>query len=492
MPVAVRIRFVTGEYHATAWDQAVNSGVSEWPPSPWRLLRGLLSTWHTRCPEIPADSVARVIEVLAQEPPRFLLPATKASHTRHYLPQGDHRSDDIGGTSLTLAPRLQIDPEDAVIVHWPTASLDPEDRLVLDSLVTALPYLGRAESRCAAILLDDAGVASLPERGWSTPGSDGPTATVLCPEPAVTRAQLETTPDQMRKAKRLTPAGARWVPYRTDDVDSRAGKGTLSRGKSPTKIHAARWVVDSRPLARDQDGILITTGLRGAVLGKLGGYKKLDGHPDGWIIGGPHQGDQSGDHQHAHWWWRCERSEAAGNSGVGGIREVVMWVPEGIPPGWVGAIAGVEELPRFKDGPRGYRSGAGLHLQALGDASTVLTDLTSTSRRWRSRTPLLFDRHPKRRQDFADFVRAEIDRELSFRAHWWGTKVEVNNLVLRAGARDRSVLAYRRYRWKETMGQNRPGALVEVELSMPVAGPLALGALCHFGFGLFEPVIDTS
>ena len=41
------IRFPAGRYHATPWGHHVNEGLIEWPPSPWRLLRALLSVGYT-------------------------------------------------------------------------------------------------------------------------------------------------------------------------------------------------------------------------------------------------------------------------------------------------------------------------------------------------------------------------------------------------------------------------------------------------------------
>ena len=49
-------RFPLGRYHANPWDRAVNEGATEWPPSPWRILRALVATWHTRWPDLPAAS----------------------------------------------------------------------------------------------------------------------------------------------------------------------------------------------------------------------------------------------------------------------------------------------------------------------------------------------------------------------------------------------------------------------------------------------------
>jgi CRISPR-associated protein Csb2 len=40
------------------------------------------------------------------------------------------------------------------------------------------------------------------------------------------------------------------------------------------------------------------------------------------------------------------------------------------------------------------------------------------------------------------------------------------------------------------MGQSRRGLGLRLEFADPVPGPLALGQLSHFGFGLFAPSAD--
>ena len=48
VPTQVALRFVTGKYHANGWDHALKDVVIEWPTSPCRLLRAMISIWHTR------------------------------------------------------------------------------------------------------------------------------------------------------------------------------------------------------------------------------------------------------------------------------------------------------------------------------------------------------------------------------------------------------------------------------------------------------------
>lgn len=478
MPVGIEFRFVAGEYHATAWDQAVNGGDSEWPPSPWRILRALLSTWHTRCPDIPAEVIDHLVGVLTESPPSYLLPETRAGHTRHYLPGAGHLSSELGGTSLTLAPRLHVNPKDPLVVVWPQATIDPDDAAVLERLVTDIPYLGRAESRCEAKLLDDHVLRSHGpiDQRWTTP-TPGGSARVLAPQTGVTRAQLEVTPDQMRKAKCLVPSGAQWVDYRAGDTPEEPATTRATARTEPTTI---RWALDSRAPFLARDGILATTGLRGAVLGVLGGDKALAADADGWIIAGPHHGTAAGPHKHAHWLWEADAQ--------GQISQLILWVPRGVPTKWVGAIASVRRLPRFREAPKGYRSGAALHLQAIGDPTAVCPQLAVTARSWRTRTPMLTDRHPKPGRDPEPFVRRELEREFAFRAGDNRLAPTIRSVRVTRDWSTPELLAYRRYRWGESMAQRRRGFDVQVELDCEHAGPLSLGALSHFGFGSFEPI----
>src|ERR1035441_2129364 len=105
MGTPLAIRFPLGRYHANPWDRAVNEGASEWPPSPWRLLRALVGTWHTRWPELPAPGPAALPAPLAA-PPSYQTPRATAGHSRHYLPDLEHRKGEPGRTDLTLDPFL--------------------------------------------------------------------------------------------------------------------------------------------------------------------------------------------------------------------------------------------------------------------------------------------------------------------------------------------------------------------------------------------------
>lgn len=494
MSVAIGLRFPLGEYHATRWDRAVNSGESEWPPSPWRILRALLSTWHTRCPDIVEDEVVRLIRSLSSEAPSFRVPPTLPSHTRHYLPGAGH-TQLHRDTSYTLAPRLQVDPGAEVVVLWAGVDLDAEQRHVLARLIEHLPYLGRAESICEARVLAADETAS-PDASWTVPSDGAGDTRVLCPEPGVTRAQLEVSPDGMRKARRLTPEGAVWREYRqgaTEAIPRREHRAELE------PIHCARWSIAGPVAIRERDGVLATSGLRASVL-SLVKARKLDTHDQTWVLAGEHDARRPGtDHRHAHWFWLSDgdamgRRETAGESQKPGpVTDLVLWVPDagGIPEEFLPAVIGVRSLARLRESLKGYVPAA-LHLQALGSVADVFPEGYAVSARWQSSTPMLTDRHPKKRKDPAVFIRREIERELAFRP-WGGVAPQVVSVQVQStwlsdpGGRS-GVQGYRRYRLGESMAQRRLGFRVIFEVDRPIPGPVSLGALSHFGFGRFSAI----
>ena len=195
----------------------VNEGASEWPPSPWRLLRALIATWHTRWPDLPAEAFDGLLGALG-DPPGLPDPATPGPVTPGTTcPDLDHRKGETGHTDLTLDPFLSLrrdgttpaEPAE-LLVRW-DADLDAGQRSVLAKLAELLPYLGRAESVCEARLLDEDPV---PDETWWRPGAQGARTTrLLAPARPVSRAALEVTTVQVRKMRRTLPPGTVWVSY---------------------------------------------------------------------------------------------------------------------------------------------------------------------------------------------------------------------------------------------------------------------------------------
>ncbi|WP_164990903.1 type I-U CRISPR-associated RAMP protein Csb1/Cas7u [Streptomyces sp. GZWMJZ-114] len=99
--ITLALRFPWKRYHATPWGHFVNEGAVELPPSLWRILRALYSTWKGRCPDLDADQVHQVLTRLSS-PPTYRIPPHHLSHSRHYFPDSTHRSGSSAGTDLAL------------------------------------------------------------------------------------------------------------------------------------------------------------------------------------------------------------------------------------------------------------------------------------------------------------------------------------------------------------------------------------------------------
>ena len=213
MSRTLAIRFPLGRYHANPWDRAANEGASEWPPSPWRILRALIATWHTRWPDLPESVIDGLLDALA-EPPSYRTPHVTTGHTRHYLPDLDHRRGEPGRTDLTLDPFLAVDQNDELLVRW-NADLPGEQRQALAKLVELIPYLGRSGVRC--VRPGWRNVA--PDETWWRPGASGSRQVrLLTATRPVSRAVLEASTAEIRRRRRTVPPGTAWISYAAGDA----------------------------------------------------------------------------------------------------------------------------------------------------------------------------------------------------------------------------------------------------------------------------------
>jgi CRISPR-associated protein Csb2 len=208
----------------------------------------------------------------------------------------------------------------------------------------------------------------------------------------------------------------------------------------------------------------------------------------------------STDHQHAHW-IPLPSTPAAGAT----VTSLVIWAPQGLNPAEVAALTST----RGASGRRGRRrngSNAGtaagtvsdegyevsgfppveLLLQAAGPIETVAPELCQPARRWRSLTPYIPVRHQKR-QSLDDFLAEDIAAELRYRGLPAATASRVHP---DEGLSDRWALPFRRYRMTETLAKARRGLGVRLQVpadAQAPAGPILLGQLSHFGYGIFVP-----
>ena len=205
--LAIKLAFTAGRFHATQWGRHVNEGVPEWPPSPWRILRGIVATWRRTLPQLPAERVVPIVEALASEHPQFHLPSASTGHTRHYMPYNEGKRE---RTTLVIDTFVTMHAHDAVYAVWPEAELNPEQRDDLAIILRNMPYLGRAESWVEASLVSNPPKPnSYALDTGPLPQSDLEITRTLTPRSPLRLKDLEVESSSLRRSGRIDPICSR-------------------------------------------------------------------------------------------------------------------------------------------------------------------------------------------------------------------------------------------------------------------------------------------
>ncbi len=529
--VAITLRFLSGRFHATPWGSHVNEGALEWPPSPWRLFRALIATRHRKRPDIP-DHILRDLLSALTDPPVFSLPPATVAHTRHYMAR--YRP---GKSDMVLDTFVRLSPHEPVVMAWPDAMLTPKQVEALSGLLSVLGYFGRAESWVEAevhaewsgipnCLPAEAGAAPhghrvevlgvLPpaeydvwraaeaeraletelhkrQRTASDKGKDpgkvklAPKQQQKClahlPETLLDALHAETT--DLRKQGWSSPPGGRMLAYvrPARALDARPARPRQAYRMRPT---IARFALSGPVLPRLTDTVYVAETMRQALMswsdaapvfaGKDADGTPLEGHSHAFILPADDDGDGRLDHITVH----CRDGfEAGAVRALNSVRR--LWQAGGRPDLHL-VLAGLGEPAAY--GGHDHRDGE--------------TPQLACSRVWRSRTPFVLSRHPKRRKNgrpkldesglWIDGPEHQLRRALRQHGYPTPTRIEAMPATPAAGQPLRW-LAFARER--RGGGGNAVGQMAygfEVEFQEPISGPMALGYACHFGLGQFVAV----
>ncbi len=479
MTVELHFRFPLGRVHATPWGENPNEGSVEWPPSPWRLLRALYGTWRSRVPELDAEAVIGLLDQLA-DPPTYFLPRHALAHTRHYFPGPAHQQGVKTDKSKVLDAFVSVSPNDELIVRW-DVELDSVRQLALKELAGHLTYLGRAESICDVTATFEA-TPDLPhEVGRIADEDSAPSITLLSPNRPLDESMLTVTSTQVRSVlKRREPPQTSRLRY----AQPAPGPDAPARNDSQypaVYVDTMRWSIASTARPSKFAAVGWADTLRQAVFSKYGGPEKRLA-PASLSGKGPDGSRSDMHHNHVHWF-------AFGAPGDRLLSTLVAWAPGGfvaegddraVDEEVLDAMANVRFL-RSK-GIRDVHS-CSIGVEGWGRAQDIVPELASPSSLWRSYTPFAPSRHQhKNAGSVKEFYETSIGQELVWRRYaGLEPRVEVLN--------HEDWHHFRRHRpSKERLSQARQVVGLTLEFSDPFAGPLALGALSHFGLGLFVPM----
>lgn len=470
MTTTLGFRFPLGCYHATPWGRQVNESVVEWPPSPWRILRALYATWQWRAPELAGGTVLAVLSAMT-DAPSYHLPRHSEGHTRHYMPDFDHGP--TTSKDKTFDPFAAVSRDEEILVQWPR-TLDEREAGLLAHLCSLVPYLGRAESVCEARLVPEG--ETLPSVGWIGPGGSGglaeTSARVLVPLSPLDEGALVTRTTQVRKLGRVTPPGSRWVLYQIPPANRDIAPERPRRSKTQP-VDAVVLRMKGKALPGIHDAVVYAHVLRRAALDRhrttsatLSGRRGSHDMSGEEVDPSAPESRRHDDHAHAHYL-------VVDTDGDRLLDTAIVWAPEGFQPSEVAAMFAIDGL---HSGVPGFRS-----IRIAGVAAGKVEDviprhLCSRASTWSSVTPFVPYRHQKKHQPVEQFVAAEVSRELATRG-LPGAAVELvpgdwlSFVRVRPGAR----------------ADSRPfGLRLVFDAPLPMAQPLVLGSLSHFGLGLFR------
>ncbi len=547
---ALAFRFPAGRYHATPWGRNVNEADVAWPPEPWRLLRALIAAWWRKGDRArwSEDDLARLIDTLAETLPEYSLPGGAIhAHTRHYMPTGG-LADGRPKTTLVFDAFLRLPRKSTLVAAWPRVTLDPEAFALAADLAQAVGYLGRAESwtECQALAEWQGTVNCRPFDGQA----DGDPVRLLAPHnPTAYSTERQRIMDDMRrdlfagsgrrrterdvekqfdKALRSKGRKAHTLPERLVDaltldtadyqdrgwsrppaarevVYARAPEAapgvvprrvtlrrpTPTRGNLPT---VARFLLAGRPLPRSEDAVRIGELMRRAALARFGWDKDEAGNRRPlapWEISGRGADGKplkAPSHQHAFW-----LPEDADNDGW--IDHVSVFIAGGISPD---VQARLDRITRLWLAPKQRSEAIDAEPAAIKEWRLALegfgrpTDFAGgarifgTSRRWRSVTPFLASGHLK-----ASGHAGEVRRLLKRRGLDPSGAVVTPQDTIDIGGTPRRAIHFHRFRSRGREAQpDAAGALLDITLSEPLTGPLAIGYGSHFGLGLFAVPAD--
>jgi CRISPR-associated protein Csb2 len=489
----------------------VNEGDVEWPPSQWRILRAIISTWLKTANHYSEDDVKPIILQMIGKPSYFI-PRATVTHKRHYMPPPK------GDKTLVLDTFLAFEEGAELIAVFPDAELNEEQVGILDDILRNMNYLGRSESWVNARVrsAEDVEMNAYPIE--EAPGKQEDSVSLFClnegggvdvfqKEDDRYSHPLFTYARDLTKQKYTYPDGVSFVKYAVpEDRFSRINKE--KKEKPVTRINYAKYLVDSTVLPSKKSSVEVADVARNAVL-------KLHKNPSPIFSGKDTNGNTLKEHSHAFYL-------PYDADGDGKIDHLVIYSREGFDRDHQRTLFDLNKL-------YGYDLEKELNLMLLGmGQGDDLPDngkspVLGPAHYWESCTPLLLTRHPKTKRGGEwktkqlEGVQIAIPNHLGHYATeedmlWdYGVVPYDRNIiqkdgpvsqVLRAidqmglpqpisitpkpGTQDSRWLEFKRYR----RGKKSPAMSIpygfKLEFEEDVKGPICLGYGAHQGLGMFK------
>jgi CRISPR-associated protein Csb2 len=548
--IGISIQFLTGRYHATPWDKQVNEGAVEWPPSPWRIMRALISAYY-RSPAPPEKKrVSQLLEKLAAEPPTYHVPVEMgSSHTQHYMPLRKQATTKIYDT-FSVFPGGAFSDESKVVVSWAQVQLEDAEQDILQSLCEGVSYLGRAESWAELSVINEE-VKNPPGRKEITVAkAEQGGLQVLCPLSAAeakgfclslqTKMPPTTAKKGSKKASSSTMSklpqtlmdlleldintlyqqgwngipGAHWVSYAEPETTAKSIDPAQSR--QPYSVNMARYALSCPVLPSIFKAVSVGERFRRSLMSRT---REGENSVSPTFSGKNPDRDANQEesnfaigHQHAYYLPEVNRD-------TGKIEQIVIFSAQGFDARDLSALGKLSTV--WGDGNHEIRTvlislGKVDDFAAARQQSSSIAQVIGSSQQWKSLTPMVLPRHSKKRylpdtQFLEDGVEDQalrllsqlphlalpkmaIKREVIDRDAWLAAFDRDNNPIVRVRTIDEGVTKYRSGAFQRTRyhGEGKKssdaGYWLKLEFAQPQHGSISIGYAAHFGLGVFSPI----
>ncbi|EFI34115.1 CRISPR-associated protein, GSU0054 [Desulfonatronospira thiodismutans ASO3-1] len=476
--LALEFTFPAGRYHANPWGRNVNEGEAEWPPSPYRLARALIDIQKRRFPDWEQARIESVLQGLSGKP-FYLLPQATTAHIRTYQSSNEK---DVTKKQLIFDSFVALDKGDSLYMAFEN-SMQEQHLVDLGTLLEELNYLGRSESWVKVNIRDN-----VPSFSWDCLPSDSAGQSSVYEDEKIAcvlpRSEYESLPvssdlswfeaiclstrDLLNQGWAHPPA-LEWIDY--SRKKSRLNRTIPSRAgfESRREYRLFKYEIHSRVRPMVQESIHFAERIR---LKLMGIHRKIQGDDPGLVSskfsGKSADGSPLEGHGHAFFLPLDEDHD-------GRIDSLVITAREPFDSSELMALDRLRSIWQSNGKP---------------DASLILSSMREQpnfklSRTWVSATPFVTTRHHRKgRGSYLDWLTQEILLECEY--HGLPEPASVNWIQW-------TITGPKPLRWMEFARGKRDerpfrghGCIIHFNTAVP--GPFALGARCHFGLGLFQPV----
>ena len=241
-----------------------------------------------------------------------------------------------------------------------------------------------------------------------------------------------------------------------------------------TRITTARFALYGKPLPRWENAVQVGEWVRNAVMSaakKMLGPTRIPAKLSG------HSKERKDNHQHAFY-----LPEDADHDGY--IDHFIVHLPGGMDDDIIQIL---QNLTRIYAGNKGEWVVILEDMMNGHKEPVIPSPLLGMSPFWRSWTPYLHPWFVKKKFGVVDQIKKEC------RLRGLPEIVGLQPLPsIRVGPRQRTPVHFRRFRSKRGLTQpDRRGSFWEITFAEPIRGPLALGFGCHFGLGIFRPLMEN-